>query len=267
MTSNDVSQTLEQSIHTATAQYITTVIDQHVLPQITIHLKKTYNIDVACEQLRTVLSIEAKEVAPVTPMIIQRPPGLLSSPFAVQTPQLNGPITALADIQKSAPKKRAAADPNKEGCRYVFTRGAKSGQYCNIASLVEGTQFCRTCIKKSGALGANAAVPAKKAKAVGGMANGLIKPTTAPYAGVQQPQPPASNSLDVEELIPGKLYLTNTGLVIVPTADGGYVVQGAVITKGDHTNLRELSAQEKQMAIDIGLSLPESDNEAPGARP
>lgn len=219
-------------------------VDLNILNPIINFLAKEKNTQVTIEELRTVLQLP---VTTPSPMRVSGVPQAGVVP--VQAPSLNN---FMAMTGKASARKKDKMPHNGPTCTYKFKRGDKKGQVCG-EPCVEGSEFCKHCIKNKTATGNTATakettpmVPTMDTKAVS-------KPNNDSTSGELSVVPYKNQS--------GFFKTVQHGF-IVKQMDGNQIVATGVEENG---KVRPLNDNEKKIAYDIGIAILE--NEAPPQDP
>jgi len=222
-------------------QVVSEFVDTNILHPIVNFLTKEKGCQVTVEELRSVLQLPAPVPSPMKVHGSGLPQGGM---IPVQPPSLNN-FMAMSAAGK-APAKKDKAPHNGPTCTYKFIRGKNKGQVCGEPA-VEGSEFCRTCIKK---------------KASGGPGVSPDTPTGKTSGHASASKNDQSNSEGSGELTvvpyknqPGYFKTVQHGF-IVKQIEGNRIVATAV---EDNGKARPLTEAEKRIAYDIGIGIVENE--------
>lgn len=224
------------------SQAVSDLVDTSVLHPIVNFLTREKGCQVTIEELRSVLQLPAPVPSPM------KVPGLpQGGMIPVQPPSLNNFMAMNATNGKaSGPAKKDKAPHNGPTCTYKFIRGKNKGQVCGEPA-VEGSEFCRTCIKK---------------KASGGPGSAAPDTPTGKASGSRNDQSSGSEASGELTVVPYKnqpgYFKTVQHGFIVKQIEGNRIVATAV---EENNKTRPLTEAEKRIAYDIGIGIVE--NEAP----
>ena len=231
-------------------QMVSEFVDANILHPIVNFIIKEKGCQVTVEELRSVLQLQM----PVpSPMKVSGLPQAGMIP--VQPPTLNN-FMAMSASNGKATTKKDKAPYNGPTCTYKFIRGKnKKGQICGEPA-VEGSEFCRNCIKKKKASGGSGnADPDTPTGRVSG-------PGPGPVSGSRNYQNNNSEASGELTVVPYKnqpgYYKTVQHGFIVKQIEGNRIVATAV---EENNKIRPLTEAEKRIAYDIGIGIVE--NEAP----
>jgi hypothetical protein len=200
-----------------------------ILPTISNWIKQNKGMDVSTEEMLNALKIDSPASFTVsTPMSALTPP-----------PATSGGGRKKANVVKPIEN----VDPNG-GCIYVFTRKAgdkNKGDRCGQPT-VNGTTWCKSCIKKTG--GGNQKNTSSKSPVTSGLTSN--PPLTQINNSVSQSKDHEIEITALHESLPSFYYEENTGILIEVQNDGTYTSYG-IYNSADRST-RSLTETEKEKA-------------------
>lgn|SRR3990167_4480649 len=204
--------------------HVETFLTQTILPTVVDHCtKKGYSVSI--EELMESLKITTRHAPAVSHAPV--PAGIAAAP--------RGRVT-----------QPAAPVGDSGGCVYKFIRGANKDKPCGKPT-VDGTQYCKQCVKKKKGGGQEGAPSAPKSQFTGGIIGAA---PSAPFQAAQS----SSNELDVTKLSEDPLTYVTTKERFVITPDGDDFI---VHYKLDGDRQTDLTPQDIQRAKEIGLRIAE----------
>jgi len=200
---------------------------------------------------------ELRSIQISTPILIPNPMKVQGLPqggmIPVQPPSLNNFMAMSASYGKTNTKKDKVPH-NGPTCTYKFIRGKNKGQVCGEPA-VEGSEFCRSCIKKKASGGPGNAAPDTPTGRVSGPGLG-----PGPVNGSRNDQNNNSDASGELTVVPYKnqpgYFKTVQHGFIVKQIEGNRIVATAV---EENNKLRPLTEAEKRIAYDIGIGIVENE--------
>lgn len=198
-------------------------------------------------------AFDVKFQPPITPGL---PPALgMHTPVSIPS-YMMGSTTP----KRRGGRQKKEYDEDHPKCIYEFVRGKKSGKKCGTPVLMDGTpgseHYCKSCIKKSGV---------KSHLKQGGGKSKVNPPVLERSIKIDEPQEKKQDQLTVEK-IEGYDDLFKeplNGFIIKQDVNNGITVV-KIEKEGKWV---DLSQEEKQKALDMGLHIINDDSESLNIEP